>query len=213
MLQLQLNRIVNFAVWLLIVSFFLIKFACASILFEPYLGYSLMGRIEKKMDENGPSHRWKYFSPGLGARVGFDYSGIFMGGELGVMLQEWNGMEPITSGVNDTTQEITMNYLGFFLGYFTTAGVSFRATYVIQSSFKKGDDNGPYSKDDAYHGMGYALAIGYRVISLLAVNLEFRSFFLNSIDVDAEKTTHDLDHDRGVSVNEVFLSFSTPLIL
>lgn len=205
-------RLVNVTLIVVILLFFLIKFALADVYLEPYLGYAVSGTVTKKLSTVGPVNEWSYRNPGGGFRLGIDYIGAIVGLEYSMIKMEWEGVPPINSNINDQKQSIDGKYLGAFLGFIFPLGVIVHGTLFGLSSMKKLDDNGPYANGDTYQGMGFSLGIGYKFMPLLAANLEYRDFNMDKVKIAANNGTEKLNGDLDLSVSELFFSISIPLV-
>lgn len=208
----KFNKFLYYFFWVLITFFVYHKLSFANILIEPFGGISLKGEVEKSENSTSGSDKWSYMAPSYGFRLASDYLGIYLGGEAGFMLQTWKGVEPINPGVNDNPQKLNGSYLGIVLAYFFPFGVIFRANYYTLANFQKRDSNGAFDAKDTYQGLGYGLGLGYRILPFLAINGEYRSFYLDKLKSGKNGERISLKDGREVSMSEILVSISFPII-
>ncbi|MBF0363081.1 MAG: hypothetical protein HQK49_18820 [Oligoflexia bacterium] len=184
-----------------------IKNCFSSIYFEPFVGYALNGKADKKENSTNTTYKWKYSSPGYGARLGFTFNGPFASLEYTQMKYELKGEDPTVAGVTDESQKLDGSLYGLCSGYEFSMGFFFRSTFFY-SELKKKDDQGPYSNGDTYQGMGGAVALGYRILSHLTLSAEYRKLVYKIIKLSG--TRYNLDGGRELNMSEIFISIAVP---
>ncbi len=169
---------------LLLTTFFIFQFsqkAEASILLEPYLGYTLAKYDDgsNKYDANGPVY---------GFRFGYELPALwfaldFMGTKQSVEFSSGN-------------KDGDASRIGVVAGITVPMGIRVWGGYYIKDEFKV-QDNGKYS------GSGLKVGVGFRLIPLLHLNFEYLMSTYDEHNGSSMASDDDL--------NSLIVSVSVPL--
>ncbi|OFZ26679.1 MAG: hypothetical protein A2381_16940 [Bdellovibrionales bacterium RIFOXYB1_FULL_37_110] len=192
-------------------KFFLLSFILfainshAGILLEPYLGYALLG--DGEVTVSNTKYENEYSTPTFGGRLGLQHLGFMMGVDYSIQNFE---MESKT-GSTTYEDDVKKKQLGIFVGYNFPVMFRIWGTYFLSSSFE-GDDtvaatNRYDANDELTDGSGFALGIGYRPISYVSLNLEYRKFEYDTWEQGGVEATN-ITKDQKLS--EILLSVSLP---
>ncbi|MBF0297916.1 MAG: hypothetical protein HQK51_04310 [Oligoflexia bacterium] len=192
------------------ILFILANFSYANILIEPSLGYALKGVVKQKLEAGGTTYENESTGLGYGLRLGYIRFGFMLGIQGDMISEDWTGKGPKVTDVNDKKQKMDGRNAGIFVGYQTPFFVKLWTTFYCYDEYVKKDDNGPYSKDDAYLGTGYTVGLGVAFLYYMAMNIEYRKFSFDKLRVKADEKTYKLDNERDVNKSEIYLSLSFP---
>jgi len=189
-----------------LLSFFLFSLnASAGILIEPYLGYAILGNGEVSISNTKYDN--DYASLTFGGRLGLQHLGFMMGADYSIQNFEMES----TTGSTTYNDDVKKKQFGIFVGYNFPILLRVWGTYFISSSFE-GDDavsstNRYDSNDELNDGNGFGLGVGYRPISFVSINLEYRKFEYDTWEVAGVEATN-MTKDQTLS--EILLSVSLP---
>lgn len=194
---------------------FLGKVAFAGVLIEPYIGYSLAGKIDDK--EVGDESKSDYSGLNLGGRLGFQYLGL-----MGGFAYDHGSYETELTGPQDSVDSlksagITMkdkwsaNSYGAFVGYNFPILLRVWGTYFFSSKWTD-QDNGStiFTKDSEFRGSAYELGLGYTALPFLSLNAQYR---VTNFDKSKDASDGSTATVKDTSVNSFILSVSLPINL
>lgn len=170
------QRLHLFAASLLVAgSMGLTQVAQADILLEPYLGY-----YTGTSKQTGTSDT-KDKGVGYGGRIGYQQLGFMLG--VDYQTGSW------TTDSNPSS-DLTPTNMGAFVGYNFPLMVRVYAEYIL--SAKVAAKQGGASHD--FTGSGMKVGLGFRLIPLLSLNLEYISNSLDKFDGSSisNKVTHNI---------------------
>ena len=182
---------------LLLVStlFALSSTAQADLLLEPYLGYTIGSGDRGNFD-------YDYKTPQIGGRVGYQMLGLMLGVDYSMGLGSFDvDAEHKVTGA-ETSSKNKKNQLGVFVGYNLPVLLRVWGTYYVNTSL---ETEGTPSSD--YSGSGYALGAGFTGLPFVSLNLEYRNFSYDEVEIGSTKSTLDPE----LEFSEIFLSVSLPL--
>jgi hypothetical protein len=163
----------------LIVFIFFTGSVHAGILIEPYLGYVLKGSGEQA---GNPVTEYSHSGPAMGARLGYQMLGL-MGGLDYSMRTEFELEEELPGSYfwNDTgsskrKSKYKSKNMGIFVGYDFPILLRAWVSYYFNTSWEVSTADTVYDVGDEMSGGGYGLGIGYTMLPLVSLNLEFRAF-------------------------------------
>lgn len=150
------------------VLIFLGKVAFAGVLIEPYVGYSLAGKLDIK--ETARTSKYDYSGLNLGGRLGYQYLGL-MGG-----LAYDHGAYNLTNKnrTTDTESRWNANSYGAFVGFNFPILLRVWGTYFFTSDWTVPETKGGVTKDDKVDGSAYELGVGYTALPFISLNLQYR---------------------------------------
>lgn len=158
--------------------------AYGSILFEPYVGLT----IEGKVDEDGIDGN--FYGNSFGARLGAQYLYVFGGFDYRV------GRYSVDSDENTILEDDTLNNER----YYAFVGYEFPMFFKVWAGAALGGvaraENVEYED-----GGGYVVGVGYKGLPIINLNLEYESW-------DYGKSDPDVGELEG---NHILFSLSTPI--
>ena len=187
----------------LLLTFFLISMsfysnsAKASLLAEPYLGYSF-----GSSDHQGTEY--DYNTTQIGARVGYQMLGLMAGIDYSMAMGSYDMDTKVkSSNTEGTLKADSKSQFGLFVGYELPILLRAWGTYFVNTSF---EDTGANTK---YSGEGFALGAGFTALPLLSLNLEYRNYSYDEQETIGQKSA--VSPAWGFS--EILFSVSLPLNL
>ena len=182
---------------------FLGKVAFAGVLIEPYVGYSLAGKIEDKTP--GSESKLDYSGLNLGGRLGAQYLGL-----MGGFAYDHGSYTAKVTGPADTVASLdaigggleskwSANSYGAFVGYNFPILLRVWGTYFFKSDWKSTEAKGGFSKDDKYVGSAYELGLGYTALPFLSLNLQYRVTSFDELQYADGSPTDKLTDNKAKS--------------
>lgn len=171
----------------------------ASVILEPILGFRMLGKSEIGSDEE-------------------EYSALIYGGRLGVpklipgMILGIDYRMGSYESEDDAgaTSEYDAKYLGAFVSYVGLPLLNFWGTWFFKH------DNEIQLTQQILKGSGFNLGIGYKMLPLISVNLEFSKYTLDEVEDSNGNTVSPFPlaaQGNEVTGREFILSISVPISL
>lgn len=182
---------------------FLTTTASAGILFEPFVGYNLNGSVENPTDNED---NYDLGGLGYGARLGYNFVGLMVGGAY--EANSLSGDGAIASTANQEATYASSN-MGAFIGYQFPVMFRVWATYYLSSTLDWEDVSTgalTVNVNAELKGSGYGLGIGYTLLPMVSLNLEYKTFSYD--EVTQSGTTEALTNEWDS--NMMFFSVSVP---
>lgn len=195
-----------------VVLIFIGKAALASVLVEPYIGYSLGGTSEVK-NSTGTTDT-DYSGMNIGGRLGAQYLGL-MGGlayDHGSFTSKVTGPASTVSSLNSNGDGLeskwSANSYGVFVGY--NLPILFRVwgTYFLSSKWKATETKGGFDKNDEVSASAYELGLGYTALPFLSLNAQYRVYNLDETKYADGSAT---ENNSGSTSKSFILSVSLPI--
>lgn len=162
--------------------------AQAGLLVEPYLGYHT-GKIKQS---GNPDSDVKGMS--FGGRLGYQQMGVMAG--LDYMTGSW------TTESSGYKFDVTPTQLGLFVGYSFPMMLRVYGVYSFQADGKI--KNGALNYDQTQKGTGIKLGVGFTVMPLLSLNVEYLSATFTK-DKNGNKLNPEVKNDLfGLTVSVPF---------
>ncbi len=182
------------AVIALLGLFVLSKQVSAGILVEPYLGLSLGGSGEAKL--NGSKYDYSFSTATYGGRLGYQYLGIMGGVDYSYqdfrLTKEGPGLE--------TKLKTKRNQIGLFAGYEFPILLRVWGTY-----FLSGKMDAEFEKYSS--ASGYELGAGFKSLPFLSFNLGYRSITYDHY------TPAATFYGEKLNISEVLFYASIPFVI
>ncbi len=196
---------------ILAVLIFIGKAALASVLIEPYVGYSLGGKIDLKET----SQKYDYSGMNYGGRLGVDYLGLMGGfaydhGSYTATYKEPSSSIDLLKSLNESLDsEWSVNSYGVFVGY--NFPILFRVwgTYFLSADWKATKDGGGEFKDNKMKSTAYELGFGYKILPILSLNLQYRVADISKKEYSDGST--EPDNYKKASTKSGIVSISVPI--
>lgn len=193
---------------ILVVLIFLGKVALAGVLIEPYVGYSMLGKMTKT--ESSVERSYNYSGLNFGGRLGAQYLGL-MGGLIydhGSYTATFK--KPLNLMPSDGDEsKWSANSYGLFVGYNLPILLRFWGSYFFKSDWEATDTQGGYNKNDTLNGSAYELGVGYTALPFLSLNLQYRVTDFDKI----ERATGTKTNLNDTNAKSLLLSVSLPINL
>ncbi len=193
---------------------FLGKVAFAGVLIEPYVGYSLAGKMEDT--SGGITQKWDYSGLNLGGRLGAQYLGL-MGGlayDHGSYTTTYKAPSSVIDLLNSFDAGLdtkwSVNSYGAFVGYNFPILLRVWGTYFINSDWKATESKGGRLKDDKMKASAYELGLGYTALPFLSLNVQYRVTNFDKIEYSNGDST---DKYKDKSAKSFILGVSLPINL
>lgn len=171
--------------------------AYALIHVEPFVGYA------KGEEDSNATNPDDYSGLGYGARVGMDITGFIFGATyeaIGITAEQSGGSE----------FDFDMTHIGGFLGYEFPLGLRVFGTYYVSAAAEYGGLSGAAGtllNGAKVKGSGVALGVGFKIIPMVAFNLEYKSLSYDELEAPNGNTTNLSD-----AGTQIFMaSISVPL--
>lgn len=167
--------------------------AFSAINIEPFIGTTLTGSFENNDCESDCSD--DISGTFYGARASYGMMGFFGGVDVRMGTYEFDDF-----AIGEIEEE---GRIALLLGYELPVLLRFWFTYALSNSL-----NASIGGTDAeYSGTDYSVGVGYNVLPMLSVNLEYTMLNLEEVDIEGNSSPNDLDSD----INTLLLSVSVPL--
>ncbi len=197
---------------ILAVLIFVGKAALASVLIEPYIGYSLAGKTEIK-DSTGTT-KSDYSGMNFGGRLGAQYLGL-MGGlayDHGSYTSEMTSPQSTIDALNlagsGLESKWSVNSYGVFVGYNFPILLRVWGTYFVSSNWKATETKGGFDKNDETTASAYELGLGYTALPFVSLNLQYR---VTNFDETKYADGSSSQKNNSSTGKNILLSVSLPI--
>lgn len=183
----------------------LVSTAMAGFHVEPYLGYGKgsEGNHTVTASDQNPAD---YSGMGFGARLGFNYLGLLIGGTY-----DAQGLEQTDDDDPTDVIDFKGTNMGAFLGYEFPLGLRLWLSYYMSASFEIDGTNDGSNVGAEFSGSGTAFGLGYSIIPMmLSLNVEYKSFAYDEF-TPVTGPVVQLTGNNEAKVSYIFVSISAPL--
>ena len=167
--------------------------AISAINIEPFIGTTLTGSFENNDCETDCSD--DISGTFFGARGSYQMMGFFGGLDVRIGTYKFDDF-----AIGDIEED---GRIALLLGYELPVLLRFWFTYALSNSLNASSSG----TEGEYSGTDYSVGLGYKVLPMVSVNIEYTMLNLEEVDIEGNSSTNDLDSD----INTLLLSVSVPL--
>lgn len=193
----------------IIITIFLIKAPStySGIHIEPYFGYIADGKTEQ--NTGGNNLQWSFNGPIYGARLGYNIFGFITGIEYAMSAFDHKFDSPESQRAANPDDEFEGTFLGLFIGYDFPVLSRFWLTYFFNAEYEDKDGT---NSSDLIKGSSYALGLGYKMLPLISLNVEYRKSIYDKEKDASTGITTNLGSEK-YEIQEIIVSLSFPFNL
>lgn len=172
----------------------------AAVFVEPGLGYNISGNLS---DTDVPARDEDATGLGYYLRLGYQHLGLFGGVSYGLTNLTLEDKQDTTNPDEDWGGK----ELGAFIGYELPVMLRFWGGYIFDTKLEREVTSQATKK--IYSGNGYKFGLGYKVIPLVSLNLEYKVFTYDEEEDDVGAVAPLTGVDE-IEHKSIFLSVSVP---
>ncbi|MFZ9000622.1 MAG: hypothetical protein ACO20H_04930 [Bacteriovoracaceae bacterium] len=197
--------------FLLLFSFIIfIPYSHADIFLEPHLSVGVLGDAT---ESGGGNKEYDTSDMNLGLKAGYSIMMFNFGIDYTIGQQTWEIEAP--QAVAGPEEEFDSATWGLFGGVEFPILLRAWVTYYFDASLEDTNNTATFDKGDELSGSGYGLGLGYTLLPLLSINIEYKVFTYDTYkdDSSGEKLNLPSAGTGEFEHSQIYVGISLPITI
>ncbi|MDH5580874.1 MAG: outer membrane beta-barrel protein [Bdellovibrionales bacterium] len=184
----------------------------ADIFLEPHLSLGIIGDAT---ESGGGNKEYDTSDVNLGLKAGYSVMMFNFGIDYTIGQQTWEIEAPSNAAGLGLKEEFDSRTWGLFGGVEFPILLRAWVTYYFDAKLEDTNENPTFDKDDELSGSGFGLGLGYTLLPLLSINIEYRSFTYDTFkdNSSGEKLNLPTGSTGEFEHSQIYVGISLPITI